>query len=125
EHEQVYDEHDLALFTTVAGQVAVAIDNLRLLAGARRRAQEMEAINEVGRAITSVLDLDAVLRQIVDITKQYFGSYFVSVLLVEDHHLAYRAGSEIGDSGTRLEAGAAVLDLDAAAGLAAAAVQSR
>lgn len=98
EHENLYDEQDLFLFSTVAAQVATAIDNLRSLEKARRRAREMEAINKVGQTITSVLDLDTVLRQIVDATKARFDHYYVGIILVEENRLVFRCGSSVGDS---------------------------
>lgn len=124
ERDNQYGERELALLATVGGQVAVAIDNLRLLDTTRRRARELEAINEVGRATTSVLDLDTVLRQIVDVTKERFDSYFVSLLLLEGSRLVYRAGSTIGQTGVRLEAGSIAVDLAAGTGLTAEAFRS-
>jgi GAF domain-containing protein len=96
--ENLYDTHDQALFSTIAAQVATAMGNLRLLEKARRRAQEMEAINEVGGTITSVLDLDTVLSQITDITKARFGHYFVGIALLEGDQLVFQSGSSIGES---------------------------
>ncbi|MCP4537347.1 MAG: GAF domain-containing protein [Chloroflexi bacterium] len=101
EHENLYSEQDMALFSTIAAQVAPALDNLRLLEEARRRAQGMEVINEVGQTITSVLDLDAVLCQIVDITKARFGYYYVGIMLVEGNQLVIQSQSTVGDSDTR------------------------
>ncbi len=101
ERENLYDEQDQALFSTIAAQVATAMGNLRLLEKARRRAQDMEAINEVGGAITSMLDLDAVLHQITDITKARFGHYSVGIALLEGDQLVFRSGSTVGESGVR------------------------
>ncbi|HDQ73987.1 MAG TPA: GAF domain-containing protein [Chloroflexi bacterium] len=103
EREGCYDEHDLAVFSTVAAQVATALDNLRLLEKTRRRAQEMEAINEVGRTITSVLDVDDLLNRIVDVVKARFAYYFVGVVLVEGDCLMPRSESRVGDSDARPE----------------------
>ncbi len=111
EYENLYDEQDLTLFSTVAAQVANALDNQRLLAETRRRARELEAINEVGWAITSVLDLDAVLRQIVDITRARFGHYYVSIMLLEGDRLFFQEGSTVGDSDIRVEPGQVTIDL--------------
>lgn len=102
EQEDLYDEQDLALFSTIATQMANALYNFQLLEQTRRRAREMEALNEVGRAITSVLDQDELLRQIVDITKDRFGYYFSCIALIHEDHLDLRATSMIGDSGRRL-----------------------
>jgi GAF domain-containing protein len=110
--EDRYDDQDVTLFSTVAGQVANALENVRLLTQTHRRAQEMEALNEVARAITSVLDLDTVLRQIVDTTKGHFGHYFVGILLLEGDELVFRSGSLIGDSDVRWQSGGLRLALD-------------
>ena len=124
EQEHLYGEGDLSLFATIAAQVATAIDNTRLLAQTRRRARALEAINEVGGAITSVLDLDAVLRQIVDITKARFGHYFVSIALVEGDQIVFRHGSTVGDTEQRLDAGGVAISLSEGQSLVAEAART-
>jgi GAF domain-containing protein/anti-anti-sigma regulatory factor len=124
DQENLYNERDVALFSTVAAQVAPTLDNLRLLEETRRRAREMEVIHEVGQTITSLLDLDVVLRQIVDITKARFGHYFVNIALVEGERLLFRSGSTIGDSGVRPGSGLAGIDLMQGASLAAEAART-
>src|SRR5262245_42259205 len=56
-----YDEHDLRLLNSFACQAAIAIENARLFEEAQRRAQETSALAEVGREISSTLDLEIVL----------------------------------------------------------------
>ncbi|MFQ6099967.1 MAG: GAF domain-containing protein [Anaerolineae bacterium] len=99
------DVSDVQLLTLLSSHIVIAIENARLFEEIRQRAQEMEAINKVGRAITSVLDLDEVLRQIVDITKARFGHYFVGIALVKGDQLIFSNGSTIGDSDVRLPSG--------------------
>ncbi|HHS96492.1 MAG TPA: GAF domain-containing protein [Chloroflexi bacterium] len=106
-----FSERLLNNLWTLCGQAAIAVENLRLLEETRRRAQELEAINEISRAITSVLDLESVVRQIVDTTKERFGHYFVSLLLVEEDRLIFEDGSTIGDTDRRVERGKIALDL--------------
>jgi GAF domain-containing protein len=124
EQEHLYSQEDLTLFSTIAAQVAGALDNLRLLEETRRRAREMEAINEVGRAISSVLDVNTVLRQIVDITKARFGHYFVSIELVEGEQISFQHGSVIGNSGQRLAGPIAPVDLHQGRSIVAQAAQT-
>jgi PAS domain S-box-containing protein len=59
-----YDEHDLRLLTSFASQAAIAIENARLFEEAQRRAQETSALAEVGREISSSLELGTVLEKI-------------------------------------------------------------
>ncbi len=108
----VYPERLIRNLWTLCGQAAIAMENLRLLEETRRRAQELEAINEIGRTISSVLDPQAVMRQIVDITKSRFGYYFVGVLLMEDRHLVFEDGSTIGSTERRLQPRSVTLDID-------------
>jgi len=119
-----FDETDVLLMETLADQVAVAIKNARLFEEARSHAEELEVINEVGRTITSVLDRDTVLQQIVDTVKTHFGHYFVSLALVEGNQLVFRSGSTIGDSGIRSEFALTTIDLTHGPSLAAEAART-
>jgi PAS domain S-box-containing protein len=60
-----FSEADERLLRILAGQLAIAIDRLRTEAAERRRAQELAAISQISRDITSVLDLQGVLDSIV------------------------------------------------------------
>ena len=74
-----YNEEDKLLLSTIADQVAVAVENARLYeavrqelaerqraeAEIRKRTAQLEALQEVGLEITAQLDLDALLRSIV------------------------------------------------------------
>jgi GAF domain-containing protein len=51
EHEQLYGEEELALFSTVAAQVANALENMRLLEETQQRVQEMTMLSEVSAAL--------------------------------------------------------------------------
>jgi anti-anti-sigma factor len=128
EQEYLYDEQDLALFSTIATQVANALENIRLLQESSRRAQEMQVLNEVGQTITSVLDLDALLQEIVEITKTRFGYYYSCIGLVEGEHVFIRAGSTIGRTGKRLPMDGRIdtkLDLQEGPSLVAEAARTR
>ncbi|MBC7225968.1 MAG: GAF domain-containing protein [Thermoflexales bacterium] len=107
-----YPERLLRNLWTLCGQAAIAMENLRLLEETRRRARELEAINEIGRTISSVLDPQALVRQIVDITKSRFGYYFIGILLAEDRHLVFEDGSTIGNTDRRLPPRSLTLDIN-------------
>jgi GAF domain-containing protein len=58
------------------------------------------------------LDVDALLREIVDRTKERFGHFVVGIFMVEGGQLVFRSGSSVGGSETRLERGDMRLGLD-------------
>ena len=64
EQEQLYDEKDLALFSTIAAQVAIAVRNVRLYQEARRRAGEMESLYAVSRVMAASMEPEDTWRAI-------------------------------------------------------------
>ena len=66
----MFGEADLRLLTTIAANVGVAIQNARLYEEARRRANEMAALAEIGHDIATTVDLEPVLERIVTQAKQ-------------------------------------------------------
>ncbi len=119
-----YAKEDEQLLLTIADQIAVALEKARLFQEHERQVQERQVINEVGQIVTSVLDLDTVLYQIVDTTKDRFGHYFVSIALVEGDCLVFRCGSTIGDSETRFQTGGLSVSLKKPSNLVVRAVQT-
>jgi signal transduction histidine kinase len=68
-----FTESQIALTETFADQAAIAIENARLLEELQSRSgelarsvEELQALGEVGRAVSSTLDLKVVLKTIVD-----------------------------------------------------------
>ncbi|HEU5102132.1 MAG TPA: GAF domain-containing protein [Roseiflexaceae bacterium] len=70
EREGVFGEADVRLLTTIAANVGVAIQNARLYEEARRRANEMAALAEIGHDIATTVDLEPVLERIIAKAKQ-------------------------------------------------------
>jgi diguanylate cyclase (GGDEF)-like protein len=58
---QRFTPADLELLTLFANQAAVAVENARLLAETQRRAEQLSALNEVGRAVSTLRDVESVL----------------------------------------------------------------
>jgi len=61
-----FTEEDLEIFSALADQVAIALDNSQLYQRARKEIRERMVLCEVGRIITSSLDLQEVLSLIID-----------------------------------------------------------
>jgi GAF domain-containing protein/CheY-like chemotaxis protein len=64
EREDAYSDEDLKLLSTVASSMGVALENARLLEETQRRARESSALAEVGRDLSSSLDLAIVMDRI-------------------------------------------------------------
>ncbi len=62
----IYSEGQLSMLQAVADQAAGAIIKTRLLEDTERNARQLSLLNEVGRNLTSVLDLPSLLNQILD-----------------------------------------------------------
>ena len=85
------DEGELAM--AMANQAALAIDGARLFKAEQRRAEQFRAISEVGHRITSILEIDEVLAQIVSLIQDTFGYYHVAIGLIEGDEVVYRVGA--------------------------------
>ncbi len=82
EQENLYSEQDLALFSTIAAQAAIAIDNARLFQERERRITELAILNEIGRSLAATLDQESItqaiyeqLGRIVDTTNFFIALY--------------------------------------------------
>ena len=59
----------------------------------QRRAEQFRVIGEVGRHITSILDVDTLLAQLARVIHEAFGYYHVGIGLVEGDEVVYRVGA--------------------------------
>ncbi len=111
ERENVYDEQDLSLFSTIAAQVASALDSLRLIEETRRRAAEFEILHQVSLELTQKQqDLGRVLETITERVMDQLESDGGGVWLwrEEDQELELVLTYQVGDvdfTGRRLKSG--------------------
>ena len=119
-----WSEDEIAAARTIMDEVAEALDKQRLLDETQRRAWQLETSNEIGHTISSTLDMETLLRQIVDTIKVRFDYYYVAIMLVEGDQIVFQDGTTIGDSEVRLEPRGRAMDLDSPTGMIVEAVQS-
>ncbi len=86
-----FSADDITSLQAMADQLAVAINNARLhrenrklLARVERRARLLEAAAQVGREVTSILDMDTLLRNTVDIICDAYGFYYAGIFLLDE-----------------------------------------
>jgi len=66
-----------------ANQAAIAIENARLFEETRRRALQLKTVEEVGRRVSSILDLDELFPYVTKAIQRNFGYHHVDIFLVE------------------------------------------
>ena len=99
-----WEEDDRTIVETVAGEVANALEQARLMAEIQRRATQLEAAAEIARDATGLLDLDTLLHRAVNLIRDRFGLYHVSVFLLDDAGTSAQIREATGDAGQRLKA---------------------
>lgn len=82
EHENLYHDNDLVLFSTIAAQATIALQNVQLLEEAHIRANELTALNDLSVKLAERLDVEQVLQEIyagvsrlLDTTNFYIALY--------------------------------------------------
>ena len=76
-----FSEDDQRLLTTLAGSLSVALDNARLLDESRQRVAELATVNSVGQALSSQLDLDALIELVGKKVRETFEADIAYVAL--------------------------------------------
>ena len=95
-----FTSQDLALLRQFATHVAVAIENARLFKSERQYVDTLETLAEIGREMSSILDLDVLLTRIASLTKRLIDYRTFGILLLNeamqelDMRLAVRYGEE-------------------------------
>jgi nitrate/nitrite-specific signal transduction histidine kinase len=91
---RAFTEQDVQLLSSIGHQIGVTVENARLFAAEQRRAEQFRVISEMGRHITSILDVDELLEEIVRLLKETFGYYLVTIGLIAGDKLVFRAGAK-------------------------------
>ncbi|MBN1661506.1 MAG: GAF domain-containing protein [Anaerolineae bacterium] len=90
-----FDRNDLDLLVAFANQAATAIENARLFNAEQRRAEQFRVIGEVGQRVTSILEIDEVLSQVVRLIQEAFAYDHVGIALVEGDCAVYKVGAGV------------------------------
>lgn len=99
-----FSERDIELLNTIAGTLAIAINNLlqleaiqKALAVQFEQRLQIQTAAEVATAATSILNLDTLVQRAVDLIKERFALYYVGLYLVENDFAVLKAGT--GEAG--------------------------
>jgi len=97
-----FTEADLRLLVTLCAQATVAIENARLFGAAEQRATELAALREIGQAITSQIQLPAVLEAVVAGAMRLLSTQHTQILLWEEASQQLRYGAALGTEAERV-----------------------
>jgi sigma-B regulation protein RsbU (phosphoserine phosphatase) len=84
EAEGAFTPQDEALLRQFGAHVAVAIENARLFESERHYVDTLETLAEIGREMSSILDLDTLLTRIASLTKRLVDYRTFGILLLNE-----------------------------------------
>jgi sigma-B regulation protein RsbU (phosphoserine phosphatase) len=101
-----FTEQDRDALLRLASQAALGLHTARLYQQEQERSSQLMAIAEVSRKVAAILDLDVLCRDTVQLVKETFGYYHVSLFTVDAarRQITFQAGSSplIQQRGTRV-----------------------
>ncbi|MBN2387724.1 MAG: GAF domain-containing protein [Anaerolineales bacterium] len=104
-----FSEHDRSLLNAIANTAAVAVQNARLFdqisssEEALRRQNEYLAISaEIGRLVTSTLDLGTLFSRTVDLIRDRFGFYHAGIFTIEETGFKANLSAATGRAGKEM-----------------------
>ena len=83
--QKFFNADNIRLYEDIARETSGALENRRLFDQAEGRARQLATAAEVSQAATAYLDLDTLLSKAVDLIKERFNFYHVSIFLVDEY----------------------------------------
>src|SRR5579864_5467356 len=78
-----FTEEHKRLLTLIASRMAVGIENARLYTRSTRQAKTLVLLNEIARELTSILNLDELLKRIAELLARLIDYQMFSILLLD------------------------------------------
>ena len=79
------------VLTLLAAQLAVAIDNANLYENLVAKSEMLETLNEIGRELSSILDLEQLLKKVAELLQRVFRYHVFSIMLVDEEEQTLRS----------------------------------
>jgi sigma-B regulation protein RsbU (phosphoserine phosphatase) len=96
EERNFFHEEHKRLLTLIASRMAVGIENARLHTRTTRQARTLQLLNEISRELTSILNVDELLKHIGELLSRLIDFQMFSILLLDpskqklQHHFSLR-----------------------------------
>jgi sigma-B regulation protein RsbU (phosphoserine phosphatase) len=89
-HPDYFTRDQQNILTLLASRLAIAIENARLFERVRSQADTLLVLNEVSREISSILDVEALLRRAAELVKRVIDYQILSIMLYDDEQKVFR-----------------------------------
>ncbi|HEX2327180.1 MAG TPA: GAF domain-containing protein [Candidatus Angelobacter sp.] len=80
-----FKEEHARLLSLIASRIAVSIENARLYTRVSRQASTLVVLNEISRELTSILNLDQLLKRVGDLLVKLIDYQMFSILLLDEN----------------------------------------
>lgn len=95
-------ESELRIYQSLADQAAISLENAQLYRQAQRRARRLTSSAEISRAVTSILSMDLLLPQVVDLIKDAFEYDHTQIFLINEAETDAELVASTGEAGEKL-----------------------
>lgn len=106
--EAAYHHQEVQLLSLMADQIAVAVDNARLLDLEQRRSRQLELINSIGKRLTTALVVEKLMETAVLLLRDHFPQRRIDLFYFDETKQSLirtqQAGSEQDKSGNLVQA---------------------
>ncbi|HEU0005976.1 MAG TPA: diguanylate cyclase [Terriglobia bacterium] len=82
--EAAYHHQEVQLLSLMADQIAVAVDNARLLDLEQRRSRQLELINSIGKRLTTALVVEKLIETAVVLLRDYFPQRRIDIFCFDE-----------------------------------------
>jgi sigma-B regulation protein RsbU (phosphoserine phosphatase) len=89
-HLDYFTKDQQRILALLASRLAVAIENARLFQKVRAQAETLLVLNEVSREISSILDVEELLRHAAELVKQVIDYQILSIMLYDEEQHIFR-----------------------------------
>jgi diguanylate cyclase (GGDEF)-like protein/putative nucleotidyltransferase with HDIG domain len=86
-----FTQAELRLLLTLGNQIGMAVENSYLIQQTTRRSEELHLLNEIGRALSSTLDVDELFNKIFGALKRMFdvSNFYVAMYDAEENQIRF------------------------------------
>ncbi|HTZ48469.1 MAG TPA: GAF domain-containing SpoIIE family protein phosphatase [Verrucomicrobiae bacterium] len=89
-HLDYFTKDQQNILSVLANRLAVAIENARLFQQVRTQAETLLVLNEVSREISSILDVEELLRRTAELVKRIIDYQILSIMLYDEEQKVFR-----------------------------------